>query len=98
MIIRDIPEPATVVAARDLLASEFGDEIVVLNLRGGVYYGLEGVGVYVWKLLKEPISVRAIRDAVVAEFDVAPGRCERDIRAFLLELAVKGLVEIRESA
>jgi hypothetical protein len=93
-----LPGSATVVAAGDLLASEFGDELVILNLRDGVYYGLEDVGARIWKLLQKPVSVIAICDEIVAEYDVEPRRCERDLRSLLGELLAKGLVEIREGA
>jgi hypothetical protein len=90
-----VSDRATVVAASDLLASEFGDELIILNLRDGVYYGLEDVGTRIWQLLQRPISVPALRDALVTEFEVDPVRCEHDVRILLSELADKGLVEIR---
>lgn len=92
-----IPDSATVVATSDLLASEFGDEVVLLSLRDGMYYGLEDVGTRVWSLLQTPTTLGAIRDALVAEYRVEPVRCERDLRALLGEMASRGLVEIRES-
>ena len=82
-------------AAGDVLASEFGDELIILNLRDGVYYGLEDVGARIWQLLQRPISVAALRDALVTEFEVDPARCEQDVLTLLADLAGKGLVEIR---
>jgi hypothetical protein len=90
-----IPDSATIVAAADLLVSEFESELVVLNLRDGVYYGLQDVGVRIWTLLQEPVTVMAVRDTLVSEYDVEPSRCERDLRALLKELASRGLIEIR---
>lgn len=90
-----VSDRATVVAAGDVLASEFGDELIILNLRDGVYYGLEDVGARIWQLLQRPISVAALRDALVTEFEVDPARCEQDVLTLLADLAGKGLVEIR---
>ena len=87
---------ATIVALSDVLVSEFGNELVLLNLRDGVYYGLEDVGARIWALLKQPVTLTAIRDAIVSEYEVEPTSCERDVRALVEELATKGLVEIRE--
>lgn len=78
-----------------MLATEFGDEVVILNLRDGVYYGLEDVGTRIWQLLQQPVSVLTIREAIVAEFDVESARCERDIRLLLTDLVARRLVEIR---
>ncbi|MGA2383793.1 MAG: PqqD family peptide modification chaperone [Gemmatimonadales bacterium] len=96
MTPRRIPESATVLAAGDLLASAFGAELVILSLKDGVYYGLEDVGARIWGLLQRPITVSAIRDALVAEYDVEPERCGRDLAALLQDLAARGLIEVRE--
>jgi hypothetical protein len=91
-----ISESAIVVAASDVLVSEFANELVLLNLRDGVYYGLEDVGARVWALLRQPTTLLAIRDALVSEYDVEPKRCDRDARALIGDLVAKGLVTIQE--
>jgi len=95
MTPRQIPDSATVRAAGDLLASAFGQELVILSLKDGVYYGLEDVGARIWELLQRPIRVSALRDALVAEYEVEPARCGRDLRSLLQDLAGRGLVEVR---
>ena len=97
MTARTIPDSATVVAAGDLLSTAFDDELVLLNLRDGVYYGLEDVGGRLWSLLQRPVTVSAIRETLVAEYHVEPARCGRDVRALLQDLAARGLIEVRES-
>ncbi len=91
-----IPDTATVVAAQTTLASSFGAETVILSLEDGVYYGLEDVGARIWSLLQRPVTVSALRDALVEEFDVEPDRCGRDLAALLRDLAARGLIEVRE--
>ena len=95
---RRFPDSAQVVVAADVVASDFGDELVILSLRDGVYYGLEDVGARVWQLVQQPVSVPRIYETIAAEYDVEPDRCERDIGALLAELADSGLLEIREGA
>jgi len=91
-----ISDKTTLVAACDLLTNDFGSEFVILNLRDGVYYGLEDVGASIWRCLQTPVTVGAICDEVVSEYEVTQPRCERDVRAFIAELASHELVEIRE--
>jgi hypothetical protein len=86
------PLDTTVRVADDVLASAFEDEMVLLNLKDGVYYGLDGVGTRIWSLMARPVTVGAIRDAIVAEFEVEPARCEADLRALLASLLDRGLV------
>jgi hypothetical protein len=80
------------VAAREQVSAEVEGEAVILNLADGVYYGLDGVGGWVWELLREPRSLRELRDAVAAEFEVDAETAERDLRVLLQELEARRLV------
>jgi hypothetical protein len=53
----------------------------------------------VWALLQvaEPRTVQDLCDVLLAEFDVSPERCEREVRELAQALAEAGLVEIRDS-
>ena len=93
-----IPASAIVVIASDVLSSELGSEHVLLNLRDGMYYGLEDVGGDIWKLLQTPVSVGDICRAIVEIYDVEPERCRRDVVKLLGELAEHQLIELRDPA
>jgi hypothetical protein len=71
-----------------------GGEIVVLDLKSGCYYGLDAVGARVWTLIEQPASLNAIRDAIIAEYEIDAQSCEHDIQAFLEKMHAAGLVEI----
>jgi hypothetical protein len=72
-----------------------GPEHVLLNLRDGMYYGLEAVGSEVWRLLQRPITVEEICRVVSETHDVDPGRCRTDVVRLLSELAERRLVDLR---
>jgi Coenzyme PQQ synthesis protein D (PqqD) len=91
-----ITDTTTFVVTRDVLASDFADELVLLNLRDGVYYGLDHAGVRIWQLLQQPSTMAELRDAILHEYDVEPGRCSKDLLSLLADLAAHGLVEVRE--
>jgi len=86
-----------VVAARDQVSCELGDEAAVLNMKNGVYYGLDTIGAQVWKLLQKPQRVAEIHAAVLRDYDVEPERCERDLKDLLEKLLAEGLIEVRNS-
>ena len=94
--MRRISDSATVVTAPDLLATEFHSEFVILNLKDGVYYGLDDVGARVWMLLQSPLTVQTLRETLVSEYDVEPSRCDEDIQSLLGDLVSRGLVDVRE--
>jgi len=86
-----------VVAARQQISCDLADEVAILNLESGVYYGLDAMGALIWNLIQQPRTMGAIRDALLDEYDVDPERCEGDLRAFLTELASAGLVEVTDA-
>ncbi len=72
-----------------------GDEVAILHLKAGIYYGLDGVGARVWSLIREARAVREIREVLVSEYEVDPDRCESDLITLLQRLADEGLIEVR---
>ena len=89
-----ISTSSVVVAAQDQVSSDLGEEVVILHLKNGVYYGLDEVGARIWDLIQEPRAVNEIRDLLLDEYDVEAERCESDLLALLEELVAEGLVEV----
>jgi hypothetical protein len=83
-------------AAKDQVATRLGQEMVLLGLKDGTYYGLDEVGATIWDLLKDPIAVGAIRDALVQQYEVDEQTCQRDVIALLNDLFGHGLIEIMD--
>jgi hypothetical protein len=87
--------PETVLrAAGGQVWCDLGDEVAILHLGSGLYYGLDGVGARVWALLQEPRRVRDLGDVIVREYDVDRPRFERDLPAFLSALEQANLIEV----
>jgi hypothetical protein len=91
-----ISDSATIAIAPDVLASELAAEVVMLSLRDGIYYGLDGVGVEIWRMLQTPATVPHIVAVLVETYDVDAARCRNDVLTLLSTLVERGLVEIRE--
>ena len=85
---------STVVAAKDQVSSDLGGEVAILDLKAGVYYGLDAVGARIWSLIQEPRTVNEIRDILLEEYEVEPERCERDLLVLLQRLADESLIEV----
>jgi len=86
---------STVVAAKDQVSCDLVGEAVILNLKSGVYFGLDPVGARIWNLIKDPKTVGAVIEAILQEYDVDPERCETDVIALLEELANRALLDIK---
>jgi len=85
---------AKVVVTKDQVSCDLSGEAAILNLKSGVYFGLNTVGASIWKLIQEPRSVKEIQDAIQEEYEVEPDQCERDVMELLQELSTHGLIEI----
>jgi hypothetical protein len=84
--------------AREQVSCDLGGDLVILDLQGGIYYGLSDVGARVWELLQERRSLGEIREQLLLEYDVEPERCERDLLALVSELAQRSLIEVQDAS
>jgi hypothetical protein len=91
-------EHTTVVAVKDQVSSDLAGEAVILNLKSGVYYGLNEVGARIWQLLQEPRTVAAIRDTLLEEYEIDRDGCDRDLLALLQELGTAEIIEVNHEA
>jgi hypothetical protein len=71
-----------------------GEEVILLHLENGLYFGLGNVGTRIWKLLQEPIKVREIEAVLLKEYDVEPERCQGEVMNLVTDLLGQGLVEV----
>ena len=89
-----IAKTSTVVAAKDQVSCDLAGEAVILDMKSGIYYGLNPVGARVWSLIQEPRTVSAVLDMLLEQYDVETNRCEGDLFALLQDLATKNLIVI----
>src|SRR5579864_229659 len=93
-----ISDHSVVVAAKDQVSCDLAGEAAILNIKSGVYYGLDPVGTQIWNLMQEPREVAEIQNAITDEYEVGPGRCARDLVGFLEKLLAEGLIELKNVA
>ena len=93
-----ISKSSVIVASQDRLSSDMGNETILLDIKSGIYYGLNSVGARIWNFIQEPKKVVEIRDAIVAKYQIESNRCESDILTLLEELAAEGLIEVQDEA
>jgi hypothetical protein len=86
---------STVSPSDDAVFRELEGESVLLNLETGMYYGLDAVGTRTWQLASVDGSLRAVRDALVQEYDAAPDLIERDLLTLADALVGKGLWAVK---
>jgi hypothetical protein len=89
-----LSEQSRIVVAKDQVSCDLAGEAAILNLKNGVYYGLDRVGARIWNLLQQPTTLSQLRDTLQADYDVDGPTLESDIRDLLSKLAEQGLIDI----
>ncbi len=79
--------------AEGVLAEEFGDEIVAVNMTSGRYFSLRGLGRAIWLDLGAGHPPSRILGAFAGSNSGSPS--EGDVEAYIAKLATEGLIEPR---
>ena len=92
----DSPEHIKYRLSSQLVASEVGGETVILDYEAGKYFGLEGVGGFVWSLIqkKGALSMADLCNEITSEYQVDETTCMTDLKALMANLEKNGLVEV----
>jgi len=88
---------SVVCATNHQVSSRLDDEVAILELDRGVYYGLSRVGARIWELIQQPTLVREVQERLVSEYEVDAERCRADLLELLSSLQQAGLVEERRA-
>lgn len=78
----------------DLLVQPIDDDVVMADMKSGVFFGLADSGKRIWDLLESPTTPAAICEALMSRYDVDRDACETEVLAFLRELHGEGLVRL----
>ncbi|SCF27939.1 PqqD family protein [Micromonospora mirobrigensis] len=72
---------------------EAGDEIVVLDTRNSVYFGLDRSAALLWRRLLDGATADELTEALAATAPVERERAADDVTRFLSELDGHGLLQ-----
>jgi hypothetical protein len=92
MISDDLTMDSIVLRSGALLSSNLGDDLVMMDVEQGSYYGLEAVAARIWELTEQPVSVGSLCERLVTEYQISLEQCRQDVLAFLGELLDQKLV------
>lgn len=86
-------EPVVLTLATGRLAwRETGAEVVVLDLEGSVYFGVNATAAPLWTMLARGTTREELVARVVGDHRVDRDRAEADVDAFLVVLVEQGFV------
>lgn len=79
---------------KEHLYSDLNSEAVILSMKNGKYYGLNPVGVSIWKAIEVSATVGEIQTQLMLEYDVDEETCRQQIIVFLQKMIDEGLIEV----
>lgn len=85
-----------IVRSEEPVWSPAGDEVVMLSVAKGKYYGLNDIAAAIWERIERPIGVGELCDSLRRMYKVSREECEADVLPFLEQLLAKGLLRIAE--
>ena len=80
----------------DVRVREFDGELVLLDLRRGVYFALRGAGVLAWRKMEEGCPLDRVADEIAAHYNVAASDALRDLFDLGKEWLASGLDQMSE--
>lgn len=85
---------STEVIARgnDYVFNEIDGEVVMMNIETGAYASMNATGKSIWNLLEQSVSIDAVINALVSEYNVSKQQCEKDIIPFIEKMIAQKIV------
>lgn len=90
--------PVSVRANSDVVSQQVGDEVVLLNLKTGVYWGLNPTGATIWGEIVEHGDVRRILERLREQYEATDDQLVTAISELLTHLSKEGLVVLDDAA
>lgn len=85
--------------AQNVMVREVKDGAVLLDVEKGIYFGLDPIGLQVWRLISEGNSLGSVCNQLLAEYDVSQSTLTTDIHNLMKDLSAQGLVsDIEDNA
>jgi hypothetical protein len=81
----------------DVIAAEADQDIVMVSIEKGLYYGVSDVGRAIWEAAQNPIKVSDLINDLMAAYDVDRTTCEQQTLSFLQDLLNEGLLQVENA-
>ena len=83
-------------ASNDQVSCELAEETAILDMKTGIYYGLDPVGARIWELIQQPTAVSDVVAQILDEYDAEEEQVTQDVILLLSQLQERELIEICE--
>jgi hypothetical protein len=78
---------------KKVIQSKIGDEVVMLDMDSGFYFGLNSVASIIWGKLEKEVSFDEIISDLLNEYNIDKLTCENETKIFLDQLLTKNIIK-----
>jgi hypothetical protein len=82
----------------DALSRELAGEVLILDLRTSLYFGLKGTAARIWQMIEASHDRDSIVSALSREYGAPEDVIAADVDAFITDLLARGLIAHSEPA
>ena len=82
----------------DVIAAEVGQDVVMVSIDKGQYYGVSEVAREIWQAIEQPKKVSDVIADLVANYNVDRSLCEKETLLFLEELLAEHLLQVSDGS
>lgn len=84
---------STICRSKELLSTQIDDEMVLMSIERGNYYGLDAIATDIWQRLEQPLAVVDLCAVLAKEYDADTETISRDVLALLEQFVTEGFIE-----
>jgi hypothetical protein len=82
----------------DVIAAEVDQDLVMVSIDNGFYYGTSNVGRKIWESIEKPKKIEDLIGELTARYDVDPTVCKEQTLSFIEQLLAENLVKVKNAS
>jgi Coenzyme PQQ synthesis protein D (PqqD) len=82
----------------EVIAAGADQDLIMVSIATGSYYGLSDVGREIWDAIERPIRISDLVADLTASYEIDSGSCEQQTLSFLEALLDEGLVQVKDGS
>jgi hypothetical protein len=80
----------------DVIAAEADQDLVMVSIANGFYYGVSDVARTIWEAIEHPKKISDLIDDLAATHNVERSKCEQETLQFLEDLLAERLLQVKD--
>jgi len=81
----------------DIIAAEADQDLVMVSIANGAYYGVSHVAREIWEAVEHPRKVSDLINDLTANYHINRSLCEEQTLSFLEELLTERLLQVKDA-